>query len=285
MQAGDGTPRASRRFVRIGEVSRFRERISADRTLPAGVNGTEDKPSARPDRQEGRLVQLNAFREPGISSEGSFRARRQRQGQGPGPLVEPSAPAPVVPRRKNRWRRIALGLILLNAAGFGVSRSFHHGVAAAGAPAAINATPRPDHVYALGNAFRLGPYTYTITGSQTDATLDSRFSPVAANPGGDYFIVNFSVRNDSAKPRIFSTDGFKLQDADGALYAACSQGAAVPRSALTKGDLLLTEIQPAATKVLAAAFEVPAASLMPPLKLLLFERDLLGTHEATVYLQ
>ncbi|MBV9999292.1 MAG: DUF4352 domain-containing protein [Verrucomicrobia bacterium] len=295
MEAGDGTTGRSKRFIRIGEVSRFSELVSAGQPLPVDANGTgEDKLSAKQDPKEKRLAQIGVFRERGIISEESFRAQRRMQGDGSSPSIEASNPAPVVPGRKNRWRRIALGVVLLNiaglgVAGFGVLQAFHRGDGAAattvGTPAAMKVTPLQDPVYALGKAFRLGPYTYTVTGHQTTATLDEgRFSPVSANPGDEYFVVTFSVRNDSVKPRVFSIDGFKLQDANGALYAACSQGAAVPRTELTKGDLLLTEIQPAATKMLAAAFEVPAASLAPPLKLLLFERDLLGTHEATVYL-
>jgi hypothetical protein len=239
------------------------------------------------------LAQLNAFRERGIISEESFRAQRRMQGDHSNPPPVPSEPAGVLPPRMRRWRWIVPGFVVLNLAGLGVvglkvlpplqrGATMAAAMAVAGARAAAKVAPSPGNVYAPGNAFRLGPYTYTITGHQTAATLDGRFSPASANPGYEYLIVTFSVRNDSTKPRVFSTDAFKLQDADGALYAACCQGAAVPRTELTRGDLLLTEIHPGATKRLAAAFEVPAASLMPAFKLLVFAQDLLGTHEATV---
>jgi hypothetical protein len=145
--------------------------------------------------------------------------------------------------------------------------------------------PKPETTYAPGQAFRLGPYTYTITGHRTVTALDGQFSPVQAARGDEFLIVTFSIRNNSRRPRVVSTEAFKLRDVNGALYAACSQGAAAPRTALTKGDLLLTEIEPGVTKALAVAFEVPVGSLKPPVKLLLFERDLSGGHEATVYLR
>jgi hypothetical protein len=98
-------------------------------------------------------------------------------------------------------------------------------------------------------------------------------------------IVTFSICNDSSKSRVVSTEAFVLEDANGAVYRACSQGGAVPRTPLTQGDLWLTEVQPGITKKLAAAFEVPASSLKPPLQLRVFEQGLLGGREAIVCLQ
>ena len=150
---------------------------------------------------------------------------------------------------------------------------------------AARVDPNPKSVYTLGDAFRLGPYTYTIAGYRTATALEWQFSPVPVRPGSEYAIVTFSIRNDSTKPRVVSTEAFKLQDASGQAYEACSQGAAVPRSELTKGDLWLTEIRPGVTKVLAAAFEVPAGSLKPPVRLLVLEQGLLGNRQAMVYLK
>lgn len=246
------------------------------------------------DPKRERLAQLRALRERGIISEEAFRAQRRMQGDRPVPSPGPSKLATAPAPHKARWgRRLSLGLVLLNVAGLGVVgsnvvKSFQRGAAVTATVAgalAPKVDSNPENVHPLGEAFRLGPYTYTITGHQTATALDNQFSPVHAAQGDEYLIVTFSIRNDSTKSRVASTDAFKLQDANGAVYAACSQGAAVPRTELTKGDLLLTEIQPGITKVLAAAFEVPAASLKPPVKLLVFEQDLLGGREATVYLQ
>jgi hypothetical protein len=287
MEAGEGTTGASKRLIRIGEVSRFARMPHADPALPAAAGETGPGLSPEQDPKRRRLAQLNAFRERGIISEESFRVQRRMQGDHSGPSAVLPRPAPVLPPRKRRWRWIVPGLIVVNLAGLGVfglrvSPPAQQSAAVAGTRAPANAAAIPDKHYAPGNAFRLGPYTYTITGHQAAAALDGRFSPASANPGNEYLIVTFSLRNDSTKPRVFSTDAFKLQDAGGGLYAACCQGAAAPRTELTRGDLLLTEIQPGATKRLAAAFEVPAASLTPPFKLLVFAQDLLGTHEATV---
>jgi hypothetical protein len=293
MEAGEGTTGASKRVIRIGEVSRFARTARDHQTLPAAPGETGPGSSPEQDPKRRRLAQLNAFRERGIISEESFRAQTRMQGAHSKPSIVPSEPSPVLPRRTRRWRWrwVVPGFVVLNLAGLGVVGfrvlpPLQSGALMAATMAGTQAAPAsPGNVYAPGNAFRLGPYTYTITGRQTAATLDGRFSPASANPGDEYLIVTFSVRNDSAKPRVFSTDAFKLQDANGALYAACGQGAAVPRTELTRGDLLLTEIQPGATKRVAAAFEVPAVSVTPPFKLLVFEQDLLGTHEATVDLR
>jgi hypothetical protein len=186
-----------------------------------------------------------------------------------------------------------LGLVFLNVGGLGVIglKALKPSNRSAAAVAAVAATPKPkvdpspENVYAVGKAFRLGPYTYTIAGYQTAAALGDQFITMRPKQGDEYGIVTFSIRNDSTKPRVVSTEAFVLEDANGAVYRACSQGAAAPRTPLTKGDLWLPEIQPGATKVLAAAFEVPAGTLKPPVKLLVLEQGLLGSREATVYLK
>jgi hypothetical protein len=295
MEAGEGTTGRSKRPVRIDEVSnRFDRSLSADRALPATADGAGCGPAPVQDSKRERLAQLRALRERGIISEAAFRAQRRMQGDSPAPSPGPSKLATAPAPHKTRWRRrLLLGLVFLNIAGLGlvglnVVKSLHRGAFVTAAMAgALTAEvgPNPENVHALGEAFRLGPYTYTVTGHQTATALDNHFSPVQAGQGNEYLIVTFSIRNDSTKSRVMSTDAFKLQDANGAVYAACSQGAAVPRTALTQGDLLLTEIQPGIMKVLAVAFEVPANSLKPPVKLLVFEQDLLGSREAIVYLQ
>jgi hypothetical protein len=294
MEAGKGTTGGSKRLVRIDEVSRFARPLSADRALPPAPGGTDCGPSPAQDPKRKRLAQLRALRERGIISEKAFRAQRRIQGDSPARLSGPPALSSTpLPRRKTRRWWIAVSPVLLIIAGFGVGRlkvlqSLSHGAVAAAALAAAltaNVDPHPQNAYALGKAFRLGTYTYTIAGHQIVATLDSQFSPVRASEGNEYVIVNFSICNDSAKARVVSTEAFVLEDANGAVYRACSQGAAAPRTPLTKGDLWLTEVQPGVTKELAAAFEVPANSLKPPVKLLVFEQGLLGSREAIVYLQ
>jgi hypothetical protein len=293
MEAGKGTTGRSKRLIRIDEVSRFARTFSADRALPAAVDGTDSGSSPEQDPKRKRLAQLRALRERGIISEKAFRAQRRMQGDSPARLPGPPAPSAPLPRRKTRRWWIAAGPVLLIVAGFGVARlnvfqSLSHAAVAAATVASaltVNVDPHRQNVYTLGNAFRLGPYTYAIAGYETAATLGSRFSPVRASEGNEYVIVTFSICNDSSKSRVASIEAFVLEDANGAVYRACSQGGAAPRTPLTKGDLWLTEIQPGITKELAAAFEVPAHSLKPPLKLLVFEQGLLGSREAIVYLQ
>jgi hypothetical protein len=293
MEAGKGTTGGSKRLVRIDEVSRFTRALVADRALPPAPGGTDCGPSPAEDPKRKRLAQLRTLRERGIISEKAFRAQRRMQGDSPAPLSgPPTSPTPLPQRKTRRWW-IAVGPVLLIVAGLGVARlkvlqSLSHGAVAAAALAAAltaNVDPHPQNVYARGKAFRLGSYTYTIAGHQIATALGSQFSPVRASEGNEYVIVNFSICNESAKARVVSTDVFVLEDANGAVYRACSQGAAAPRTPLTKGDLWLTEIQPGTTKELAAAFEVPANSLKPPVKLLVFDQGLLGSREAVVYLQ
>lgn len=294
METGKRPTGASKRFVRIDEVSRFVRIPHADRTLPASVAGTDPGPSPEQDPKRKRLAQLIALRERGIISEKAFCVQRRMQGdrrtRSPG---GPPAPRTPLPRRKTRRWWIAVGPVLLIVASFGLVRLNvfpslgRGGVAVAATVAAVptaDVHPHPQNVYALGKAFQLGPYTYTIAGYATAAALGERFSPVRASDGNEFVIVTFSICNDSSKSRVASTEGFVLEDARGAVYRACSQGGAAPRTPLTRGDLWLTEIQPGITKELAAAFEVPANSLKPPLKLLVFEQGLLGSREAIVYL-
>jgi Domain of unknown function (DUF4352) len=297
MEGGKGTTGSSKGFIRTDEAClnhRSAQTPNTSRNLPEPADSAASRPSPEQDPKRRRLALLRTFRERGIISDQAFRAQSRMQGAGSARLPGPSKLATPPSRRKTRWWRWMLpGLVLLNVAGWGVVglKSLKQSDRSAAVAAALADTLRPKvdpnlaNVHALGKAFRLGPYTYTIAGCKTAATLGDQFSPMRANQGDEYVVVTFSIRNDSTKPRVASIEAFRLQDANGAVYAACSQGAAVPRTQLTRGDLLLTEIQPGITKALAAAFEVPVASLKPPLKLLVFEQDLLGGHEATVYLQ
>ena len=284
------------RPVRIDEVrSRPLALPPVAGATPAdAVDGIGSGPSV-PDHadKQRRLAQLTAFRDRGIISDQAFRGQRRMQGGSPAPLPGPSGPAtPLLspPRRRRRW--MLLGLACLNLAGFGLfglnalkPSSRAAPVSGAAADPAVKVHPDAENVYLLNELFQAGPYSYTITGFETTTALGNQFSPMHAGEGNEYLVVTFSVRNDSTRPRVVSTDAFVLEDANGAVYRTCSQGAASPRSPLTRGDVWLPEIQPGSTKALAAAFEVPQNSLQPPVKLLILEQGPSGSREATVYLR
>jgi hypothetical protein len=186
METGKGPTGTPKRFVRIDEVSRFARAPHVDRALPAPVDGTDCGPSPEQDPKQKRLAQLRALRERGIISEKAVRAQRRMQGDSPAPLLSgpPASPAPL-PRRETRRWWIAAGPILLIVAGFGIGglnvfQSLSHAAVAAATLASaftanvdphppasaltVNVDPHPQNVYALGKAFRLGPYTYAIVG-------------------------------------------------------------------------------------------------------------------------
>lgn len=286
----------SQRAIRIDEVgSNGCARMpGAHRDLPKLLNDAGCGPvPAENDPKSSRLAQLSGFRERGIISEQAFRAQRRMQGGSHAGSPGPAKPATPPPGRQagRRWQLvlgcIALLIVALAVVWSQALKPLYRGprpAAFAGATVPKSKAGSPA-VYSLGKAFRLGPYTYTVTGCETAVALGSEFNPMRPNPGNEYVIVTFSVRNDSTKPRVVSTDPLKLADADGAVYTACGQGAAAPRTELTRHDIWLTEVRPGSTKTLAAAFEVPVTALKPPIKLFVFDQGLLGSGEAIVDLQ
>ena len=236
MEGGKGKTGTSKKLIRIDEAGLHpsAQTLNTGRNLPETAASAASGPPPDQDPKGRRLAVLRTFRERGIISDQAFRAQSRIQVVRSARLPEP-ATLPPLPKMR-RWRWMLLGLILLNIAGLGVVglealrlKPSNHG-------AAVAATPRPkvdsnpENVYALGKAFRLGPYTYTIAGYQTAATLGDQFSPMRANKGDEYAVVTFSIRNDSTKARVVSTEAFVLEDANGAVYRACSQGAAAPRA-------------------------------------------------------
>jgi hypothetical protein len=184
-----------------------------------------------------------------------------------------------------------LGIVLLVAAGAGIIGFRALKPANHAAPANLvseltaEVESNPEDVYALGKAFRLGLYTYTIAGYQTATTLGGQFKPVTAGQGAEYVVVTFTVRNDSIRAREVSSEGLRIQDANGVAYGPSRQATAILRPSLEESDNWLTDIEPGITKVLAIAFEVPVASLDKPLKLIIPEQGPFATRQATVYLK
>jgi hypothetical protein len=97
-------------------------------------------------------------------------------------------------------------------------------------------------------------------------------------------VVYFAIRNESKKTETVLTDDFRVVDGNGNVYSASTEATtALLMSGATK-DLAISQLQPGLQKDTATAFEVPDAAWKVGAKLIVPEKGLLGTGQATVRL-
>jgi hypothetical protein len=189
-------------------------------------------------------------------------------------------------KKKRHWRK-AFGIAILLLAGLAIlglnAPQLRRQRTTAADPVrtpTASAGLKVDDVYPLGEAFQLGEYTYTITGCKTAATLGR----IRSNPGATYVVVTFSVRNESERTRAVPRDDFTLEDANGTIYRNSRDATTALWASGNKSDLYSNEVPPGVTTRSVSAFEVQAASLKQPIKLVIPEAGLFSSGTAAVYL-
>jgi hypothetical protein len=295
MQVGEETMGALKQPDGIDEVGAGQSAslLHVNRKLPEAVDSAACELPLT-ETQLKHLAVLCSLRERNVISDRAFLIQRRmlyRAGQPPS-LPPPSAFVEPPPANHPHWWWKALGLILPVAAGLGViGFKTLQPAGRAAIPAnlvselAAEVDSNPADVYALGKAFRLGLYTYTIAGCQAATTLGGQFKPISAGQGAEYVVVTFTVRNDSIRARELSTADLKIEDASGVTYGPSRPATVLLQPSPEESADWLTDIEPGATKVLAVAFEIPKDSLEKPLKLIIPEQGPFASRQASVPLK
>ncbi|MBV9490293.1 MAG: DUF4352 domain-containing protein [Verrucomicrobia bacterium] len=208
----------------------------------------------------------------------------------PAPSEQPATPKP-----RRRWRT-ELGFFVffvlagVEIFGLGAPKTWYPSLTVASpsptpvTPAAPAASSDQDRVYSVGSPFRLGDYTYTITGCSTTDAVGGASYQLRASPGTRYVVVTFRIRNDAQRSRLALAEDFQLEDANGSTYRSSPEGTAALSAADTDSKDVFNEVRPGATQALATAFEVPLSALKGPMKVIVLEQKLFAGAKATVNL-
>jgi hypothetical protein len=155
----------------------------------------------------------------------------------------------------------------------------------------------------MGEAFKLGDYTYTIDSAQktsviggsqfeeafTEALLKDAFRQIGGNPAapaGDapaYLVVRYTIRNDSNEAAVVSTSDFKVEDSRGRIFTPSSE--ATSQLVMNgSADLLVSQLQLGIAKEGVQAFELPNDSFRSAITLIVPEKGFLNSGETRVKL-
>lgn len=174
--------------------------------------------------------------------------------------------------------------------------------AAAAANAKAAAAPA-----SIGESFRLGDFSYTITSAQKmnhiggsdleGALIDALAQGLQkelglqnqprAQPSGDsavYLVVRYRIKNEGSESAVVSTTDFTVVDAKGRKFTTSSD--ATSELVMNQGaDFLLSELQPGIGSDGVQAFQMPRNSFEGELILVVPEKGFLSSGEKRVKLQ
>ena len=145
------------------------------------------------------------------------------------------------------------------------------------APSAHNAaaqeskTEVKDKQPAIGEAFRLGDFTYVVKSVSTTDFVGNQFSSVRPSPGGIFVIVDFQIKNEGNKTETVLTDDFKIEDSQSREYRTSSE-VTTALAMSGGGNFMITEVQPGLSRRMKTGFEIPHDSLKAGVDLVIPEK-------------
>ncbi|MGH7286096.1 MAG: DUF4352 domain-containing protein [Polyangiaceae bacterium] len=128
----------------------------------------------------------------------------------------------------------------------------------------------------LGQAFKLGDFTYTVKNVTLYTAVGTGLAEKKASDGARFVVVDFTIRNDSNETATVLTDDFAIEDAQSRQFRPSADGNAALAMSGDK-DLALSELQPGITKNMSTAFEMPEAAAKGIITLLIPEKGALGS--------
>ena len=136
----------------------------------------------------------------------------------------------------------------------------------------------------LGQAFKLGDFTYTVKGVTTYAAIGTAFAEKRASDGARFVVVTYAIRNEGNETATVLTDDFRIIDAQGREFRPSSDGNTALAMSGSK-DLLASELQPGIARNMATAFEMPETAAAGTFTLVIPEKGLLGTESVRITLR
>jgi len=147
-----------------------------------------------------------------------------------------------------------------------------------GAPAA------PQRTFSLGEAFRLGSFSYQFTRVETRRTLGNRMFQKQASAGAVFVLVHYTELNEGSETATVLSGTMELQDARNRTFRSSSE--AMTTLAMSgQNDLIASELQPGLQRDAVVAFELPEDAAQGQMTLVIPERGLFNTGQARVSLQ
>lgn len=171
------------------------------------------------------------------------------------------------------------------------SRSSSSGeqVAAETQPAAAKASSKQEkrapRQALLNEPFRLGKFTYTVTGAEVLDTIGRGYGRKKASDGASFIVVHYTIVNEGNKTETVMSDDFQIVDAKGRQFRPSSEANTALMMSGKDKDFILSELQPGIPKSMATAFEVPNTVLEAPFQLVIPEKGFLGTDKVIIGLQ
>lgn len=135
-----------------------------------------------------------------------------------------------------------------------------------------------------GQTFRLGKYSYNIGRCFYKNSIGP--SGFETFPAGKavFFVVHYSILNETQETQTVASDDFKLRDAKGRVFSPSSRAltALIMRGA--NKDFILSELQPGVEHQTMTAFEIPPDATVGGLILIVPEKGLMSSGKAEVVL-
>lgn len=121
--------------------------------------------------------------------------------------------------------------------------------------------------------FKLGDYSYQITGIEMRSSVGNQFMHSKAQDGAIFLLVRYDILNNSNETKTAMTDDFQLLDAKGRTFRPSTDAGTAYSITSGNNDLILSQIQPGIKRPMISIFEIPTESLdMKGLKLIIPEK-------------
>lgn len=137
----------------------------------------------------------------------------------------------------------------------------------------------------LGEAFRLGDFTYVIKDVKVMDEVGKGYGKKAASDGAAFVVVQFTIQNEGNATETVLTDDFLIVDAKGREFRPSTDANMALAMAGGGKDMIVSELQPGLKKATATAFELPEASAKGTFTLVIPEKGLLGTGAVRITLK
>lgn len=148
------------------------------------------------------------------------------------------------------------------------------------------ARDKPKGMYAIGDTFTLGDFTYTINNVTTRRAIGTSafgtFMGETASPGATFVIVSYTMENVGRESQTVLSDDFQIQDGSGRTFKPSSKANVALLTESDDKDFLLSELQPGLPRAMQQAFELPEKALDAPVTIVVPQKGFFASGQAKV---